>query len=191
MPVNHPSPRLLRKAAFAAALLIALAALIVLVANLAPKMREARLSEVETKAGLISLRGTPTPFDGNVIEYYKSGKRLSLTPVVRGKVHGWTVGWFENGRTEVKEHFKNGVSDGTRTRWYSNGQVRSITTIRNGQIEGVFREWYENGKPFREVAMKNGKPDGPAVSWSPNGQVAESFTYANGTLVTQPSPKPF
>lgn len=160
--------------------MLAVAALLLL-----PKAREARLSEMETRDGLIYVRGESAPFRGGVLDFYPSGKQLSLTPVNNGKVEGWSVGWFESGRMEVRESFKDGVSDGTRTRWYPNGQVRSVAYIRHGNIEGLFREWHENGKLQREVVMKNGKPNGRADSWTSAGKPSESFTYAGGVLLAQ------
>jgi antitoxin component YwqK of YwqJK toxin-antitoxin module len=144
---------------------------------------------METREGLIYLRGEAEPFRGEILDFYPSGKRLSLTPVKNGKVEGWSIGWFENGKVEVKEFFKAGGSDGTRTRWYPNGQIRSVAPIRHGVIEGLFQEWHENGKLQREVMMKNGKPHGRADSWTSDGTPLESFTYAEGVVVSHSKPK--
>jgi len=149
--------------------------------------REVRLQNVETKDGVIYVRGESVPFQGDILDNYHSGKPLSRTPVVGGKVQGWCFGWFENERLEVKEFFQEGVSDGTRTRWYSNGQVRSIATIRHGKIEGLYREWHETGNLSREISMIDGKPDGQTHSWTEEGKLVESFMFKNGVRLPDSS----
>ena len=125
--------------------------------------------EIELRDGLVFRRAEATPFDGLLVENWSAARRKAEVPVRRGKVHGVTRGWYENGTREVEETFRVGVSHGWRTRWHANGAIKSQVWIQHGTLCGSFREWHPNGRLARVTPMKAGQPDGLVRGWEMDG----------------------
>lgn len=102
--------------------------------------------EIELRDGRLVLKSGHVPFTGVMFEQTSDGRRLTEVPVKEGRVHGLARGWHENGKLEVEEFFKDGVSDGVRTRCYPNGNQRNTATIVGGTLDGPYTEWHENGQ---------------------------------------------
>ena len=132
----------------------------------------AERTELELRDGLVVRSGRQVPFDGILVENWSAARRKAEVPVRRGKVHGLTRGWYENGAREVEETFRGGVSHGWRTRWHANGVIKSQVWIQHGTLCGSFREWHPNGRLARVTPMKAGKPDGVVRGWEMDGSGA-------------------
>jgi len=126
-------------------------------------------NETELRNGLVFRSGAQAPFDGVLVENWSAARRKAEVPVRRGKVHGVTRGWYQNGTREVEETFRGGVSHGWRTRWHPNGAIKSQVWIQHGTLCGSFREWHPNGRLARVTPMKAGQADGLVRSWEVDG----------------------
>lgn len=125
------------------------------------------------------------PFSGIIVERYAEGGRHTAIEMRRGKVHGWSRGWFQNGKLEVEESFADGVSHGVRRRWFDNGQRRSETHIEKGQLRGLYVEWYDNGQKAAEMTLAGGKPDGEAKAWYRSGALKSQTHLKLGNILEQ------
>jgi antitoxin component YwqK of YwqJK toxin-antitoxin module len=126
-------------------------------------------NETELRNGLVFRSGAQAPFDGVLVENWSAARRKAEVPVRRGKVHGVTRGWYEDGTREVEETFRGGVSHGWRTRWHPNGAIKSQVWIQHGTLCGSFREWHPNGRLARVTPMKAGQADGLVRGWEVDG----------------------
>lgn len=129
----------------------------------------AERTEIELRDGLVFRSGGQVPFEGILVENWSAARRKAEVPVRRGKVHGVTRGWYENGAREVEEPFRGGVSHGWRTRWHPNGRIKSQVWIQHGTLCGSFREWHPNGRLARVTPMKAGQADGLVRGWEVDG----------------------
>jgi hypothetical protein len=141
-------------------------------------------SEVALHNGLLALKTTPDqPFTGVMVEKAVGGRLLTKVPVARGKVHGLSQGWHDNGQLEVEENFVDGTSHGPRKRWHANGQKKSEASIVQGVLEGEFREWHDNGQLAVVMPMKAGKGEGVCEAWFPDGKPKSRVVLKDGQPV--------
>ena len=141
--------------------------------------------ETELRDRLIFRPGAQAPFDGVLVENWSAARRKAEVPVRRGKVHGVTRGWYENGAREAEEPFRGGVSHGWRTRWHPNGRIKSQVWIQHGTLCGSFREWHPNGRLARVTPMKAGQADGVVRGWEMDGSGAGLAVVKGGKPVAR------
>jgi antitoxin component YwqK of YwqJK toxin-antitoxin module len=102
---------------------------------------------------------------------------------------------------QVREHFKNGVSDGLREKWHENGTRLSQAMIVEGKVTGTFQSWHDNGQLAEQINMKLGQADGTAWAYYPSGflkaetkvhdgQVLDQKTWKDGELKPLPETLP-
>lgn len=144
----------------------------------------AQRAELDLREGVLFRKGEPGPFTGLLVAEWRPGVRRTEVTIRAGRAHGRTRGWFENGRLEVEEHFRHGLSHGLRTRWYPDGAKKSQVTVRDGQLAGVFREWHANGRLARETPLVEGAPHGLVRSWNEHGEPAGTAQVERGRRIT-------
>jgi antitoxin component YwqK of YwqJK toxin-antitoxin module len=85
----------------------------------------------------------------------------------------------------VREHFKDGVSNGLREKWYENSTRLSQAMIVDGKVTGTFRSWHDNDKIAEQIKMKLGIPDGVAWAYYPSGFVKAETTVREGQVLSR------
>jgi antitoxin component YwqK of YwqJK toxin-antitoxin module len=167
-------------------------AVVLLLCLALPSSKPPPLPDEEVPRELLSLRdgrlyreGAPEPFSGIMIELCEEGGRKSRSRLVDGLLEGLSEGWHPDGQLQVQEHFRAGVSHGTRVKYYPDGTKLSEATIVNGAMEGRFRRWHENGALAEELELRQGHVDGLAWSFYPSGFVKARASLNNGTPVNQ------
>ena len=143
-------------------------------------LRDGRLYESSTTPS-----PDASPFTGVFYENFPSGERKLKIEVRDGKVHGTSVGYFENGQREVLEHFTHGVSNGLRTRWDTEGRKLSEEPIKNGKLNGTFVKWHPNGNKAVQMTMVKGEIDGVAEAWHPDGTLKSKTRFVDGKLINR------
>ena len=131
--------------------------------------------------------GETNLFAGWMIDYYPGGARLSRSQISNGLLNGVSETWYTNGQMQVREHFKDGISDGLREKWHENGARLSQATIVEGKVTGAFRSWYDNGQLSEQINMKHGQPDGTAWAYYPSGFVKAETAVDDGKVLARQS----
>ena len=131
--------------------------------------------------------GATNPFTGWMVDYYPGGALLSRSRISNGLLNGLSETWHTNSQMQVRESFKDGISDGLREKWYENGLKQSRATIVAGQIIGTFQSWHDNGQLSEQIDMKHGQPDGTAWAYYPSGFVKAETTVAGGKVLARKS----
>jgi antitoxin component YwqK of YwqJK toxin-antitoxin module len=150
-----------------------------------PEMVDAPRSELALRNGKLFQEGQGSPFTGHMVENYPSGQLKSKSSVIDGVLNGPSEGWHTNGQMQVREIFKNGISDGVRKTWFENGKQATETTIVNGKLNGPFRKWHENGQLAEQMDMKDGQADGIALSYFPSGFLKARVRLEAGKVLEQ------
>ena len=163
-------------------LVVALAAGLIVHALRTPP-REAQRSQLDLRDGVLYFHGEQRPYNGLLVEDFSKGVRKVAIEVRRGRVNGYSRGWYDNGQREVEETFVAGVSEGLRTRWHRNGQKKSEEHIEHGHVNGPYVEWYDNGQKAVEMTVHDGQPEGEVVAWHPDGSLKSRSHFANGKMV--------
>lgn len=58
---------------------------------------------------------------------------------------GEAVGYYDNGKIEFMETYKNGILHGKQIYYYGNGQIKSETTYKFRRLDGKFIIYEEDG----------------------------------------------
>lgn len=93
--------------------------------------------ELQSEGGYISIDKSDdknSVFDGEWINYYKSGK------------------------VEQKGFRKNGIEQGEYTAYYENGLVKTHVTMLDGKANGILTQFNEDGGMCTQIEMLNGEP---------------------------------
>lgn len=156
------------------------------------KLVSVERTRLETRDGLFWLAGEKGPFTGTVTDRLPDGTVRLSSAVVKGQLHGESLGWYTNGVLELREEFQQGVAHGARTTWHPNGQMRSQGQLVAGQQDGTYRQWNEAGLLIAEATFAAGQPHGRSRAWHSDGslkaevqmnhgQVQERHVYPPGT----------
>lgn len=126
--------------------------------------------ELAFRDGRYWVRQTQLPFNGVVLENYPNGARRSRSVVSNGWLEGLSVGYYTNGLRQIEEHFREGVSSGSKTKWYEDGSKLSEAAVVDGKLEGTFRRWHANGVLAEEVTLQRGLAHGLSRAFYPSGR---------------------
>ena len=96
---------------------------------------------------------------------------------------GIIVRYYEDGKKEFRNTYKDGMLNGLSTGWYKNGQKESEWNYKDGKRDGLSTNWYENGQKEDESSFKEGKRDGFWIKYNIDGKEIFRKTYKNSEEV--------
>ena len=76
--------------------------------------------------GIIHKDNSPTPFTGIGYDKWENGQVRLRQPFVKGKEHGWTTTWYENGKKSSEGEWRNGEQVGVWTYWDRDGDESTV-----------------------------------------------------------------
>ncbi|QIL78376.1 toxin-antitoxin system YwqK family antitoxin [Hymenobacter sp. HDW8] len=123
--------------------------------------------EVKSRAPLNDSR----KYDGDVINYYKSGSIERVVPFRNGIVHGVVNSYYPNGNLYVTETWRHNKRSGETAWYYPNGQIKYWALLDgNRRIDSA--KWYHtNGKiSYRMLYDKKGRKV-DFFAYEPNGKI--------------------
>jgi antitoxin component YwqK of YwqJK toxin-antitoxin module len=127
--------------------------------------------------------GTTTAFTGVIVEHYTSGAVKSRTVVSSGVLHGISEGYHTNGVMQMREHFRNRLSDGPREKWYLSDKKMAEAMIQGGKLNGLFGRWDEARVLVEEIQLRDDKPDGVALAFHPDGSIKARVKMQGSTVI--------
>jgi len=140
--------------------------------------------ELERRAnGLWYSPGVRTPYTGKAERTHFDGTRVSEVSYLKGRQHGLSRFWYNNGNIRSTFSYDAGVLDGNSTYYYRNGNIQNLTSYRKGVKHGLVIDWWPEGKKSFVESYVNGFPEGVWRSWWPNGKQASERAYRNRRLV--------
>ena len=119
-------------------------------------------------------------FDGYITERNFTGKLISKSGYLNGKLEGLQQKWFNDGTKKEVRFYHRNSKVGKHEGWYKNGIKKFEYLIENDIPVGVHREWFSNGKPFSLFTYyKMGQPEGLQKMWFQNGQIRANYIVKN------------
>ncbi|MDP8237263.1 MAG: hypothetical protein P9M08_12845 [Candidatus Erginobacter occultus] len=94
--------------------------------------------------------------------FWPDGKMKSVGSLKRmpdGKFakDGRFITWFENGKKQIEQNYREGNLEGMETRWYTNGQKELEGRWVEGKRHGTWRYWHRNGDLKETRKYENGR----------------------------------
>ena len=93
----------------------------------------ADVSEIKERNGLTYRINSDKPYTGNIVSYYKSGKKEIEGYVKNGLPDGKLINWNKNGKKVREVNYKNGKKEGKEIIWNENGQIMLENNYKNGK----------------------------------------------------------
>lgn len=118
--------------------------------------------------------------NGLYTQYYTNGNKSQEYFSILGLIEGKAFWWYEDGKIEAIELYKNGVVDGIAEKYFPNGNKQWNINYSNGKKNGLAEYWYENGIRKSSLSWKNGNPEGIYITWFENGNINYQIEYKNG-----------
>jgi antitoxin component YwqK of YwqJK toxin-antitoxin module len=109
-------------------------------------------------------------------------KVVSKIPVIKGKEHGWALGWYADGKKKFKRFYCRGKREYHHIGWYNNGALGFDLFFSDDKYEGVQRSYHSNGKLKQEISYRKGYEEGLQKIWNEQGRLVTNFTIKNGKL---------
>ena len=114
------------------------------------------------KNNLVYEKEKDKPFTGTAESYYENSDQLKFTSKYRkGKLHGETKEYFENGEPSEIIKYKKDKPHGKAVYYYENGNVKLRTKYKDGLLNGDYVYYSENGnileKSEYEKGLRTGK----------------------------------
>jgi antitoxin component YwqK of YwqJK toxin-antitoxin module len=132
--------------------------------------------ELQGESGFISIDkndDSKSVFDGEVIVYFKDGKKSEVGKVLNGVPYGKYIMYYENGKKKSEGNFEKGVPQGGFIMYYENGKKKVEGNYDNGKLDGLKIVYFENGNKQLESIYKNNMENGKFISYKENGNICE------------------
>ena len=135
--------------------------------------------ELQSEGGYISIDrydDSKSIFDGNWINYYKSGKIEQKGTRKNGKQEGEYISYYENGLTKIHTQFKNNLRNGIFTEFYESGDQYIQIEYVNGKPKNNYYVFFNKDGYSSKFRIKDGAP-----VWETPYIYDRKTVYRNGT----------
>jgi antitoxin component YwqK of YwqJK toxin-antitoxin module len=154
-----------------------LTTLVILTGLFAPSLavggEEVKIDDLVERGGRYYKPFTEEPFTGKTTGEWQYTFR-------RGKFHGPSVSYHENGQVRMKGAYEDGKKEGPWVTYSDNGQLLWKGTYKDGKKEGPVVFYHVNEQLMGKGTYKGGKKEGPWVWYWWNGQLRNKGTYKDG-----------
>ncbi|GLI54514.1 hypothetical protein PM10SUCC1_00290 [Propionigenium maris DSM 9537] len=126
----------------------------------------------ENRDGIAYITGEKEPYTGTLVSYYENGKVEAIENYKEGRLEGKCVCYYENGQIKEARNYKTGKPCGKYVAYYENGQIRWKENYKAGKQEIEVVSYYENG----QVEFKrNYKASKEQISCYENNHIKENY----------------
>lgn len=141
---------------------------------------------VEDKTGNTELVYRKVQAPNNLVKeirYYPNGDTLSVTPMLKGAVHGVVTQYQKGNVLKEQVAFQNGVQNGIFRRFDKDGVVVFEGQLKDGEKTGTWTTWYDDVQKQEERTYQNDVPSGKWTYWYIDGALKREEVYENGKLL--------
>jgi len=147
---------------------------------------QTNINDLERTDGVWSKKGENTPFDGEFIEYFSSGKLKSKGVFKNGVVNGLRIMYHENGNKQVERNYVLGTPNGKNAEYFKDGKTKQEGQFKLGKEDGVWMFYFENGNRKALVTFVDGIQDGDFLEYTSDGKLKAQYYFINGKAEYSP-----
>jgi antitoxin component YwqK of YwqJK toxin-antitoxin module len=119
------------------------------------------------------------------IRFLANGDTLSVTPMLKGAVHGIVTYYFPNNVLKEQTPFQNGTQTGMFKRYDTNGVLVFEGKLENGLKEGVWTTWYDEVQMEEQRNYVKDEAEGKWTYWYIDGNRKREEVYKLGKLIEE------
>jgi antitoxin component YwqK of YwqJK toxin-antitoxin module/lipopolysaccharide biosynthesis regulator YciM len=116
-----------------------------------------------------------------IVTKYKSGKDITRTDVVCGKVNGNINTYLPDGKPYFIQNFVNNKSEGENRNFSADGSLEFVGSYQEGNSVGVWTWYYPNSKPELIGNYVNDERDSLWTYYHENGKLSAVLEYRDGS----------
>lgn len=113
----------------------------------------------------------------------KNGQQRFCYYIYKRKIHGKGSVWFQDGKIQLEESFRDGSLHGLVREWYNSGKLKRWVNYENGHKSGIMRKWYENGRLEYSGRYSLDICQGKHLFFSASGRITTEKIYINGVHI--------
>lgn len=136
--------------------------------------------QMERKNGVWYFKDSP--YSGQFIDYYYSGRKQGEGTFKDGKVNGPRKTYYQNGNLSMERTYTDGIENGFEKEYYEDGSLKQKGEFVNGKEEGVWEMYFPNGQVKQRSSFKAGKMEGETSVFYSTGKVLAVETTKNGKI---------
>ena len=95
-------------------------------------------------------------------------------------LHGMRVIYFEQGDTQIVEHYQRGRFEGAYRTYYEGGALEQEGQYTDNKMTGFWKRYYPNGQLMEKVQFQNNTENGPFIEYYENGKLKAEGDYLEG-----------
>ena len=134
--------------------------------------------QMERKSDVWYFRNSP--YSGQFIDYYYSGKKQGEGTFKEGEVDGLRKTYYQNGNLSMERTYTNGIENGLEKEYYEDGSLKQKGEFVNGKEEGVWEMYFPNGQVKQRSSFKNGSMEGETTVFYSTGKILAVEITKNG-----------
>ena len=116
-------------------------------------------------------------YSGKYIDYYNNGKIQNEGTLRNGKLNGELIVYYATGVKKSVTNYKDGVRHGMWMDYYQNGKLMRVNEFVNGKANRIGKLYFINGQVQHELRLKKRTAYDTAVSYYSTGLVRDmAFT---------------
>jgi antitoxin component YwqK of YwqJK toxin-antitoxin module len=121
--------------------------------------------------------------NGEMLEYYRTGKLMRQSFYKNGKLEGVMTEWYENGIKSLEAEYHNDLRDGNQTEYSEQGNKTTVIHYSQGVLSGETTHWYETGELKMKTVVYPSKDSVQTITFfHKNGQVQQVIHYQHGII---------
>ena len=136
--------------------------------------------QMERKNGAFVFRNNL--YNGQYIDYFFSGRKLSEGTFMNGKLNGLSKFYFQNGQLAMERRYINGIENGFASEYYEDGSLKQKGEFENGKEEGIWESFYPNCQVKMRSKYKKGYVYDTATKYYSSGKIKE-IVFINNAKV--------
>jgi tetratricopeptide (TPR) repeat protein len=144
-----------------------------------PSSKQMKISD-----GVLLFRGSP--YSGQFIDYYYSGRRQGDGTLINGKVTGLRKTYYQDGNIKSESIFQDGLENGLYYEYYEDGTLSQNGAYLKGKEEGIWEDYFPNAMLKMRRTYKGGEIMDSAYKFYSTGKIKEAVFIKNGKIIYTP-----
>jgi antitoxin component YwqK of YwqJK toxin-antitoxin module len=140
--------------------------------------------QMERKNGVLLFHNTP--YNGQFIDYYYSGKKQGDGTLLNGRLSGHRRLYYQNGNLSMERDYKDGIENGFENEFYEDGSLKQKGEFVGGKENGIWDKYFPNGKLKQRSNFNNGVMEGQTTVYYSTGKVLATEVTKNGKTTPDP-----
>lgn len=121
-----------------------------------------------------------SPYTGQFIDYYYSGRKQGEGTLLNGKLNGRRKLYYQNCKLSLERDYTDGVENGLETEYYEDGSLKQKGEFVDGKENGIWDMYFPNGQIKQRSHFINGEMNGETTIYYSTGKVLAVEVIKNG-----------